>query len=347
MKPLSDMALQAAEDGKISFYPDNYRKIFIHWMKNPIDWNISRQIAWGISIPAKVCGDCGFALPDLEDKVSVCEKCGAEMRKDTDTFDTWFSSGQWPLLALGFPDGKDFKGFYPTDMMESGSDLIFKWIPRMVIFGLYLAREVPFRNVYLHGLVNDAHGKKMSKSKGNVINPLDLTGKFGTDALRIGLVVGNTPGSDFSLSETKIRGYKNFGNKIWNIARFVLSNAGAADAEKKPELTEGDKLKMKEMGLLVKDMTREMDEYKFYIAAEKIYHYVWHTLADKYIEEYKHVLSGADEKAKLSAQWALAELFAVSLKLLHPFMPFITEEIWGLLPFIKNKKLLLVEEWPI
>ncbi|OGZ68592.1 MAG: valine--tRNA ligase, partial [Candidatus Staskawiczbacteria bacterium RIFCSPHIGHO2_02_FULL_34_9] len=214
MKPLTKKAADAVKAKKIKIIPDNFRKIFLYWMENTIDWNISRQIVWGIPIPAKICDNCKDGFPDLENKINICPTCKGSVRKDTDTFDTWFSSGQWPLVALDYPNSKDFKTFYPTDVMESGSDLIFKWIPRMVIFGLYLAKKVPFNTVYLHGLVNDAKGQKMSKSKGNVINPLDISDKYGTDALRIGLVMGNTPGQDLALDENKIKGHRNFANKI-------------------------------------------------------------------------------------------------------------------------------------
>jgi valyl-tRNA synthetase len=271
MKPLAEMALRAVEEGKITFYPDNYRKIFNYWMSNTLDWNISRQIVWGISIPAKLCTKCGHGFPDLEDTLSICPKCqSSELIKDTDTFDTWFSSGQWPLIVLDYPEGNDFKEFYPTDVMETGSDLIFKWVPRMVIFGLYLAKDVPFKNVYLHGLVNDSKGKKMSKSKGNVVNPLELTEKFGTDALRMGLVVGNPPGSETALSENKIKGYRNFGNKIWNITRFILSNY--FHSEKIVEKNETDKALISELEKITKDITSDLEEYRYHLASEKIYH---------------------------------------------------------------------------
>ncbi|MBI2021239.1 valine--tRNA ligase, partial [Candidatus Giovannonibacteria bacterium] len=184
MKPLAKLAIDAVETGKIKFIPENYKKIFLYWMENTIDWNISRQIVWGIPIPAKLCEVCGTGLPDLENTITNCPKCDGRVTQDTDTFDTWFSSGQWPYLVLGYPNNKDFKTFYPTDVMETGHDLIFRWVPRMVIFGLYRTKNIPFHTVYLHGLVNDAKGKKMSKSKGNVINPLELSQKYGTDALR-------------------------------------------------------------------------------------------------------------------------------------------------------------------
>ena len=323
MAPLAKMALESVDKGEIRFIPDNYEKIFRYWMNNTIDWNISRQIVWGIPIPAW--------FKDGEVRAGL-EKPAEDWERDPDTFDTWFSSGQWPLMVTGFPDGKDFKTFYPTDVMETGQDLIFKWIPRMVIFGLYLASKAPFSSVYLNGMVNDAQGKKMSKSKGNVINPLTLTNKYGTDALRMALIVGNTPGTDLSLREDKVKGYKNFANKVWNVSRFVLSQQN--EGELKKELVE-------EFEALAKDLTIDMDNYRFYIAAEKLYHYIWHRLADQIIEE---------SKGKPEYGATLYYLLEHSLKLLHPFMPFITEEIWQEIhkSRILNPKstLLMIETWP-
>jgi len=344
MKPLADLALQAVQDKKLNFIPDNYQKIFTYWMENPIDWNISRQIVWGISIPAKLCEKCDFGAPDLEDKLAVCPKCGSAVRKDTDTFDTWFSSGQWPLITLGFPDSADFKTYYPTDVMETGSDLIFKWVPRMVIFGLYLAKDVPFKDVYLHGLVNDAQGKKMSKSKGNVIDPKTLTDKYGTDALRIGLIVGNTPGSSFALSEDKIKGYKHFANKIWNIARFVLTST--ADMPENAAILKDDQVLIDALNTQVIDITKDIEEYRFYMAAEKIYHYIWSEFADVILEQSKPILVGTDIAAKNSRQQTLLTILTTCLKVLHPFMPFVTEELWSaVVP--NSSKMLIVEKWPI
>lgn len=475
MKPLAEKALEAVESGKITFIPDNYRKIFLYWMNNTIDWNISRQIVWGIPIPAWYCGTeavsikkMGFAgdivtqvfatktrtyrlrnhgfqvgervafedsaqkkifgygtiteivrstvgaidLADTkhwktyekreelisafkrhhpqvdvqedtsvwiytytfdksipkghcgtlvvsEDKPIECPTCQSkEMTRDSDTFDTWFSSGQWPLLTLGFPDGSDFKTFYPTDVMETGSDLIFKWIPRMVIFGLYLAEEVPFKTVYLHGMVNDAKGQKMSKSKGNVITPLPLAEKFGTDALRIGLIAGNTPGTSLSLSEDKIRGYKHFANKLWNIARFIIENT---DGEKLEEgfsdYSQAD-TELREMRHnLLFDVTKDMEAYRFYLAAEKLYHYSWHTLADQILEESKSVLKDGTPEEKKSRKQLLIHTFDKILKCLHPFIPFVTEEIWQLWrgepttdnpqPTTKKDGMLMVQKWPV
>ncbi len=351
MKDLAKKAADAVKAKKIIFIPDNYRKIFLYWMENSIDWNISRQIVWGIPIPAKICDTCNDGFPDLENTLTTCPKCQSTLRGDPDTFDTWFSSGQWPLVALGYPNSKDFKTFYPTTVMESGSDLIFKWIPRMVIFGLYLAKKVPFGTVYLHGLVNDAKGQKMSKSKGNVINPLNITEKYGTDALRIGLVMGNTPGQSLALDENKIKGHRNFANKIWNASRFVLTNLARIDADNyadlrgsKVVLSAHQKQHLKELKALVGEVTKLMDNYKFYIAGEKIYHYFWHTFCDKIIEEAKPLL--ADSKTRQATQYMLLEILSTSLKLLHPFMPFITEEIYQQLPLKDKKECLMVAKWP-
>jgi len=345
MKPLAESALKAVDQGKIKFIPDNYEKIFRYWMTNSIDWNISRQIVWGIPIPAKICTSCDFAFPDLEDKESKCPKCQGLLKKDTDTFDTWFSSGQWPLLSLGYSQGKDWKKFHPTDVMETGHDLIFKWVPRMVIFSLYLQKKVPFHTVYLHGLVNDAQGQKMSKSKGNVINPLNIIDKYGTDALRMALIVGNSPGTDMSLAENKIKGYKNFVNKLWNIHRFIDSNTEGITADSKKIFSASDKSLLKELSDITKDITSDFEEYRFYLAAEKIYQYIWHRFADVIIEESKPILAGSDAKAKLSRQQTLIAILKQVITMLHPFMPFITEEIYQTLP-IKNKNYLIIEPWP-
>ncbi|TSC70653.1 MAG: valyl-tRNA synthetase [Parcubacteria group bacterium Gr01-1014_46] len=337
MEPLAKMAIESVDKGEIKFIPDNYEKIFRYWMNNTIDWNISRQIVWGIPIPAW--------LKNGEAVASKEKPEGEGWIEDSDTFDTWFSSGQWPLMTTGFPQGEDFSKFYPTDVMETGHDLIFKWVPRMVIFGLYLGKKAPFHTVYLHGLVNDAQGKKMSKSKGNVINPLTLTKKYGTDSLRMALIVGNTPGTDLALQEDKVKAYKNFANKIWNITRFVLTSTESFDGKKPELLVESDLANISELDELTKDVTKDMDEYRFYLAAEKLYHYVWHSFADKIIEGSKEKLKNKDPEVVKSTQYTLVYLLKTSLKLLHPFMPFITEEIWS---HVKNtdENLLLVTKWP-
>jgi len=509
MAPLAKLAHDAVTDGKIKFVTDYHQKIFFHWLENLRDWNISRQIVWGIPIPAWYCLSCGTAkihpkiksrwflvrhgetelnrekrlqgqsdsnlteegkqqirataaalkdkkiafiissdlgrcketseiiakelgveivydealrersygsferlthdeiaekygsvekirtyteriddeetFEELEQRVwkafnthkdthgnknvvivghgsstrmlmkkikaltadeaiaaprivngqiisvdmleESCEKCGHDLfEQDSDTFDTWFSSGQWPFATLGYPDSKDFKTFYPTSVMETGYDILFFWVMRMIMLGLYRTGEVPFRDVYLHGLIRDANKQKMSKSKGNVINPLDVAEKYGTDSLRMALLVGNTPGQDMALAEDKIKAYKLFSNKIWNIARFVLSQekVGGIRAELK-----------KEFDALAANVTRDLDEYRPYMAAEKIYHYLWGRFAAEILEE---------SKGKPEYGETLYYILENSLKLLHPFMPFITEEIWGSIPGTRG--LLMVEKWP-
>ncbi len=344
MKSLAEPAIKAIENGEVEYIPEHYKKISLHWLKNILDWNISRQIVWGIPIPAKICTQCDEGIVDITGEISACPKCGGAVRQETDTFDTWFSSGQWPFASLGYPDSSDYKTFFPTDIMETAGEIIFFWVARMIMFSLYVTGKIPFKTVYLHGLVLDAKGRKMSKSKGNVINPLDLTEKYGTDAFRIGLVVGNTPGTSLALAEDKIKGYKHFANKLWNIARFALINISDENITK-ASLTTEDKQLLDQLQGLAGEITQDMEQFKFYLAAEKIYHYIWHTFADKIIEESKEKLASEDIVIKTSAQRMLLEILAISLKLLHPFMPFITEEIYSKLP-LKNKTLLLVEKWP-
>ncbi|MGB7957709.1 MAG: valine--tRNA ligase [Minisyncoccia bacterium] len=341
MKPLAKLALDAVASKKIRFIPERYEKTFVYWMENTIDWNISRQIVWGIPIPAKICNTCGEGIPDLDNSVISCPKCeGSDLRTDTDTFDTWFSSGQWPLIVTGYPDSPDFKTFYPTDVMETGYDLIFKWIPRMVIFGLYLAHNVPFHTVYLHGLVNDEHGKKMSKSKGNVMNPLEMSEKYGSDAVRIALIIGNPAGADSAMSENKIRGYRNFSTKIWNIARFIEMNR--ATSNETGAMSEPHQKYVETLDVLKKEVTAHLDNFEFHLAGEKLYHYVWHELADVIIEAEKEKLRNGTDDEKAASHAVLEQLLLESLKMLHPFMPFITEEIYQI---FRPGKMLMVEKW--
>ncbi|MEK7069609.1 MAG: class I tRNA ligase family protein, partial [Patescibacteria group bacterium] len=308
------------------------------------DWNISRQIVWGIPIPAKICKKCEEGFVDIEDKIKKCPKCGGEVYNDPDTFDTWFSSGQWPFAILGYPNNNDYKIYYPTDVMETGSDILFFWVARMIMLGIYVTGEVPFKTVYLHGLVRDVNKQKMSKSKGNVISPIEMSEKYGTDALRMALVVGNTPGSDMALSEDKIKGYKHFANKIWNASRFVLENTKDFDFDKKPEIMEEDKKLLDELASEIKAMTDDIENYRFYLAAEKLYHYFWHNFADVIIEKSKTRLASPKKGERESAQWVLFEILSALIKTLHPFMPFITEEIWSMMAGKNN--LLIIEEWP-
>lgn len=376
MKPLAEKALKAVKEGKTEFIPDNYEKIFNYWMENTLDWNISRQIVWGIPIPAKICTACNQGYLDT-DTATTCAKCGGELVQDTDTFDTWFSSGQWPLLALGYKGSKvtdaeqpDVVTYHPTQLMETGRDLVFKWVPRMIIFSLYLRGEVPFDKVYFHGLVNDAKGKKMSKSVGNVISPITLIDKYGADALRMGLIVGNTPGSDLALIEDKIKGYKHFANKIWNVARFILtsaSTAGASDAQgtgTKVEFdahfsawTDADKILNEERMAEIKSITDELEGYKVHLAAEKAYHYIWSRLADVILEESKPIFNGGTAEEKMSRAQFLLHTLRDIVKIMHPFMPFVTEELWSIITtekglaekadILKAEELLLIQSWPL
>ncbi len=317
MQPLADRALQTLDRGDIRVLTESHDKILRHWLENIQDWNISRQIVWGIPIPAWHRGG--------EWKIQR-ESPGDDWEKDPDTFDTWFSSGQWPFATLGYPDGPDFKTFYPTTVMETAGDILFFWVARMLMLGLYRTGTVPFKYVYLHGLVRDAKGQKMSKSKGNVISPLEVSAEYGTDALRMGLVVGNTAGTDLNLDPKKIGAYKKFANKLWNITRFVLSQERTGTLM--PELTA-------ELDALTKEITNDIEEYRMYLAAEKLYHYVWHRFADEIIEE---------SKDKPEYRETLYYILEHVLKLLHPFMPFITEEIWSSLP--GQRAMLMVTSWP-
>lgn len=347
MKPLAEKALAVINENRIKYIPEHYKKITVHWLENIMDWNISRQIVWGIPIPAKICVSCGHGMVDLENNISKCDKCEGEVKQDEDTFDTWFSSGQWPFATLGFPNDKDYKTFYPTDILETAGDLVFFWVSRMIMLGLYVTGEIPFKTVYYHGMVLDAKGQKMSKSKGNVIDPLTLTSKYGTDAFRIGLIVGNTPGTSLSLSEDKIRAYKNYANKLWNITRFVLSSTNdIKHNENFNNFVNKDTELIKERDDLMKEITKEMDEYKFYLVGEKIYQYTWTRFADIILEESKTIFESGTGEEKLSRKQFLLETLTKILKILHPFMPFVTEEIWSMIP-ISNKKLLMTERWPI
>lgn len=333
---LKHLMLQAVRSGDIKILPDYFEKTYFHWVENLRDWCISRQIWYGHRIPVWYRGD----------EITVGEApAGEGWVQDEDTLDTWFSSGLWTFSTLGWPDTTDdFKTYHPTDLLETGYDILFFWVARMILMTEYTLTTVPFKTVYLHGLVRDAQGRKMSKSLGNNLDPLDVAAKFGADATRMALVVGNTPGTDMRMSEDKIKGYKHFANKLWNIARFVLENA--KDADRTTTLSPADAETLSACDALTKEVTADIEEFRIYLAAEKTYHYVWHELADKIIEESKPVLGGADVAARASKQTLLLILLDRSLRLLHPFMPFVTEEIWQALPQ-KDAKLLMVASWPV
>ncbi len=346
MKPLAEKAIVALDNKEFEFVTDRDERVFRDWMSKIEDWPIARQIAWGIPIPAKICTKCGHGMVDIDDSITKCTKCDGEVEQDPDTFDTWFSSGQWPLATTDFPDGNDFKEYYPTSVMETGKDIIFFWVARMIMLGIYRTGKVPFKKVYLHGMVRDKKGVKMSKSKGNVIAPIEIQDRFGTDALRMGLIVNNAPGSDMNLDPDKVNAHKKFANKIWNITRFTLDATGDMPAD--AELNEADAKNIEEkLNTAVSEITKNMDDDRFDIAAEKLYHFVWDYFASELIEESKPLLSSDDAAMKASRQRLLREYLTTSLKILHPYMPFVTETIWQELPKdMKKQDVLMVESWP-
>ncbi|MEX2145015.1 MAG: valine--tRNA ligase [Candidatus Spechtbacterales bacterium] len=352
IKPLTSPAVDAVKKGKIKIMPPSQRKVYLHWMLNIKDWNISRQNWWGIEIPAWKCVSCTstnenekWIITDGE-KPEKCPECeNTKLERDPDVFDTWFSSGQWPFATLDWPKGKDFKTFYPTDIMETGYDILFFWVARQIMLGLYKTGKVPFKTVYLHGLVRDKDRQKMSKSKGNVIDPLGTVEEYGADALRMALIVGNSIGKDPVISEEKIRGYRNFSTKLWNVTRFLLLNSKDNKLPLSPEYDATDKKILAEFDKTAKKVTDFIEKYEYWNAAETAYHYAWHTFADKVLENSKSVITGENEKNKITRLSMLIHVWGQTLKILHPFAPFVTEELYGHLP-LKNKKLLLVEEWP-
>lgn len=380
IKSLAEPALKAVKEGKTKIVPGKrFEKMFLDWMGKIRDWNISRQIVWGPKIPVwykvdrqssniwvwwidqdkklkqnnlryflnkgvpleeikkglqRVEALTGPSAPDY--LVSLEEPKDGEYIQETDTFDTWFMSGQWPLTTLGYPDSEDYKYFYPTSVLDTLWDILFFWVARMMMFGLYLAGDVPFKVVHIHARVVDKHGQKMSKSKGNVINPIEMLDKFGADALRMALIIGIAPASDVVVSEDKIRAMRNFANKIWNAARFVLATPSNTDHKRGSALNPDDQFILSELNKTIKSVTNSIEKYRFGQAAEDIYQFFWHTYCDKYLEMSKN---RRDE-----AQPTLLHVLETSLKLLHPFIPFITEDIWSKLP--KRKDPLIISAWP-
>ena len=322
---LKELMRNAVEKGGIKILPERFEKIYYHWIDNLRDWCISRQIWYGHRIPVWYRQD--------EMYVGIEPPEGKEWEQDSDTLDTWFSSGLWTFSTLGWPDEtEDLRTYHPTSVLETGYDILFFWVARMILMTGHLLNDIPFHTVYLHGLVRDQQGRKMSKSIGNIINPLDMIQKYGADATRLSLIIGAAPGNDLKLSEDKVRGYKYFANKVWNASRFVILNIQNADLETKPELTDEDQKALDELQALVRDITGDIENFRLYLAAEKLYHYFWHNFADVTIERVKPILHGNDEAAKHSAQWMLYTILMTTLKLLHPFAPFITEEVYQNLP---------------
>lgn len=335
---LKNIMRTAVEGGDISMPQENFRKSYYHWIDNLHDWCISRQIWFGHRIPIWYRGEeiyCGTETPE-----------GANWTQDPDVLDTWFSSALWTFSTLGWPDKtEDLKTFHPTSLMSPAYEILFLWVSRMILMSGFHLGQAPFKTVIIHGLVRDAKGRKFSKSLDNGVDPLDMAMRYGADALRMGLLAGTAIGNDLKFDENKVKGYKNFANKLWNIARFMLMNIPDEPIAKKPELASEDAIRLKELDQLIKDVSGDMEAYRLHLALEKIYHYIWHTFADKIIEETKPRLIGENEDDKLSAQWTLLKILTTSLKLLHPFMPFVTEEIFAKLP-LKDKKLLMIEPWP-
>ncbi|OGG44309.1 valine--tRNA ligase [Candidatus Kaiserbacteria bacterium RIFCSPHIGHO2_01_FULL_48_10] len=334
---LKERMRDAVSSGGVKIFPERFEKIYFHWIDNLRDWCISRQIWFGHRIPVWYRG--------TEVYVGVQNPRGEGWEQDPDTLDTWFSSGLWTFSTLGWPDEtEDLKRFHPTSVLETGYDILFFWVARMILMSGFLLGTVPFKHVYLHGLVRDEKGRKMSKSLGNVIDPLQMTEKYGADAARLSLIIGAAPGNDIKLSEDRIRGYKNFANKIWNIARFVLENQ-PKEAPREVEWTEEDTRDIAQLNTAVAEITKHLEEYRLDLAADRVYHYVWHTFADEVIEKSKTALKGNDAIAQARTAAKLYLLLTTSLKLLHPFMPFVTEEIWSHLPN-KETDLLMITHWP-
>ncbi len=357
MKDLANRAVESLDKKEINILSEQHEKVFRHWMTGIQDWNISRQIVWGITIPAKICSGCEAGYVDIEDKLATCAKCNSDLVKETDTFDTWFSSGQWPYATLQNTTPGDFETFYPTQVMETGSDLIFFWVARMIMFGLYNTNKVPFKDVYMHGMVRDAKGQKMSKSKGNVISPLEVSNEYGTDALRMGLIVNNAPGVDMNLDPKKVGAYKKFANKIWNAARFVLEKTDGFTfyTISEHDLIDEDKKIFIAWRDIKQDITNDIENYRLHLASEKIYDYFWKTFCDVVIETHKTRIQNAQdlgEKAsqdiidnKNSAQLLLRILLREQMIVMHPFMPFLTEALWGKVKFKDDNDILMVAKW--
>ena len=333
--PLAREAALAVREGRTRIYPENWENVYFDWMDNIKDWCVSRQIWWGHRIPAWYCRSCGGVLVARE-APETCTACGsADLEQETDVLDTWFSSALWPFSTLGWPDmTTELETFYPTSALVTGFDILFFWVARMMMMGIHFMGDIPFKDVYIHALVRDAEGKKMSKSKGNVIDPLEVMDEFGTDAFRFTLAALAAQGRDIKLSEERILGYRHFVNKIWNAARFVLMNAPADGAPGDVEGADGihDRWITTRLSEVSEGVSKAIDDYRFNDAASLCYQFIWHEFCDWYLEMAKLDLYGEDEKKKSSAVAVALNVFSAALKLVHPFMPFVTEELWHLLP---------------
>jgi valyl-tRNA synthetase len=348
MEPLAKEAIRVVKDGTIRFVPERFTKIYTNWMENVHDWCISRQLWWGHQIPAWYCDECGHINVSREDPVK-CEKCGCtRLTRDPDVLDTWFSSALWPFSTLGWPeDTKDLAYWYPTSDMVTGYDIIFFWVARMIFSGMEQMKKEPFKTVFIHGLVRDDKGRKMSKSLGNGIDPLEMADTYGADALRFNLITGNSPGNDMRFYVEKCEAMRNFANKIWNASRYVLMNLTVTE----PGLPELDKLEIEDkwvlskLNTLIREVTENMDAYELGVASAKVYDFIWDTYCDWYIELTKARLYEGSDESKLTAQKVLVYVLDQILRLLHPFMPFITEEIWQAIPH--EGDFIMKADWPV
>ena len=333
MKPLAEAAIEVVKDGRIKFVPERFTKTYMNWMENVHDWCISRQLWWGHRIPAWYCDDCGKITVSRTDPCE-CEHCHSKnIHQEEDVLDTWFSSALWPFSTMGWPDKTpELDYWYPTSVMVTGYDIIFFWVARMIFSGMEQMKKEPFHTVFIHGLVRDSQGRKMSKSLGNGIDPLEMAEKYGADALRFNLITGNSPGNDMRFYVEKCEAMRNFCNKIWNASRFVMMNLAIEDNHLPETLETEDKWILSKLNRVVKEVCDNMDSFELGVAAGKIYDFIWDDYCDWYIELTKPRLNGDDEAAKESAQRVLLYVLVEILKLLHPFMPFITEEIWQALP---------------
>ncbi len=346
MKPLAIPAIDAVKNGETKFVPQRFEKVYFHWLENIRDWCISRQLWWGHRIPAWYCADCGEITVSKTD-ACCCAKCGSKnIEQDPDTLDTWFSSALWPFSTLGWPDdAEDLKHYYPTNTLVTGYDIIPFWVMRMMFSGIEHTGQVPFDTVLIHGLVRDEQGRKMSKSLGNGVDPLEIIENYGADALRFSLVTGNSPGNDMRYIPSRVESCRNFANKIWNAARFLLMNLESEEEKPLPEsLALEDKWILSKYNKLVKDITENIEKYELGLAAQKLYDFIWDVYCDWYIEICKARLNGEDREAADNARSVLVYVLSNTLKLLHPFMPFITEEIWQSLPHSGDS--IMVSAWP-
>ncbi|QHQ59545.1 valine--tRNA ligase [Anaerocolumna sedimenticola] len=355
MDELIKPAVEAVKKGDVQFVPERFDKIYFNWTDNIRDWCISRQLWWGHRIPAYYCEKCGEVVVS-KDTPDKCPKCGhTHLKQDEDTLDTWFSSALWPFSTLGWPEEtEDLKYFYPTDVLVTGYDIIFFWVIRMVFSGFEYTGKAPFSKVLIHGLVRDSQGRKMSKSLGNGIDPLEIIDKYGADALRLTLITGNAPGNDMRFYWERVEASRNFANKVWNASRFIMMNlekAQTGDSIDPKTLTDADKWILSKANTLVKDVTDNMDNFELGIAVQKIYDFVWEEFCDWYIEMVKPRLYSDTDETKGSAIWTLKQVLTISLKLLHPYMPFITEEIFCTLKEMEGKNAddesIMISEWPV